>query len=153
MNLSHQLAQHIRSAHTGGNYTGVNMLSLLNDITQKQATTKVHNFNTIAALVFYINYYAHAALHALQTGVLDAHDSKSYDCPPINNEEQWQQLTYQLFADAEALASIIEQWPESNWNEHFIDGKYGTLYRNIAGVIEHTHYHMGQIALIKKLVQ
>ncbi|MBX9784992.1 MAG: DinB family protein [Chitinophagaceae bacterium] len=153
MNLSQQLANHIRSAHTGGNYTGVNMQSLLSGITQLQATTKVHNFNTIAALVFHINYYAHAVLHALQTGVLDAHDSKSYDCPAINNEEAWQQLINQLFADAEALASLIEQWPESKWNEYFIDGKYGTLCRNIAGLIEHTHYHMGQIALIKKLVQ
>jgi hypothetical protein len=88
----------------------------------------------------------------LKGGALDAHDSKSYDCPPLDSEEMWQQLTTKLFSDAEAIASIIEQWPESKWNEPFIDGKYGTMYRNIAGVIEHTHYHMGQIALIKKML-
>jgi hypothetical protein len=31
--------------------------------------------------------------------------------------------------------------------------KYGNYFRNIAGVVEHTHYHLGQIALIKKLLK
>ena len=30
--------------------------------------------------------------------------------------------------------------------------KYGTYYRNFHGLIEHAHYHLGQIVLIKKLV-
>ncbi|HAI83731.1 MAG TPA: DUF1572 domain-containing protein, partial [Chitinophagaceae bacterium] len=29
----------------------------------------------------------------------------------------------------------------------------GTYYRNILGLIEHTHYHLGQIALIKKIIR
>jgi hypothetical protein len=32
----------------------------------------------------------------------------------------------------------------------FDDGKYGTVLRNILGLIEHTHYHLGQIVILKK---
>ncbi len=44
----------------------------------------------------------------------------------------------------------IEQLPESKLWETFSDEKYGNYYRNIHGIIEHIHYHLGQIVLIKK---
>jgi DinB superfamily len=152
MPLSHQIANHFRGMHSGDNYTGVNLHSLLVDVTLTDATNKIHSLNSIAALTYHINYYVSAVLKALQGGALDAHDKYSYDCPPLHTEEDWQQLKNKLFADAELFASLVEELPEQQWNEHFIDGKYGTWYRNIAGVIEHTHYHMGQIALIKKMM-
>ena len=30
--------------------------------------------------------------------------------------------------------------------------KYGNYFRNLTGIIEHLHYHLGQIVLIKKLI-
>jgi len=42
--------------------------------------------------------------------------------------------------------------PESKLSETFLDEKYGNYYRNIHGIIEHTHYHLAQIVLIKKLL-
>ncbi len=46
----------------------------------------------------------------------------------------------------------IEQLPESKLWETFSDEKYGNYYRNIHGIIEHSHYHLGQIVLIKKIL-
>jgi hypothetical protein len=54
--------------------------------------------------------------------------------------------------EAENFATLIEQLPESRLWETFTDEKYGHYYRNIHGIIEHTHYHLGQIVLIKKLL-
>jgi hypothetical protein len=54
--------------------------------------------------------------------------------------------------DAETFAGLIERLPESRLGETFADEKYGNYYRNIQGVIEHTHYHLGQIVLLKKLL-
>jgi hypothetical protein len=34
----------------------------------------------------------------------------------------------------------------------FSQKKYGTYYRNLMGVIEHSHYHLGQISLIRKML-
>jgi hypothetical protein len=42
--------------------------------------------------------------------------------------------------------------PENKLEEVFDDKKYGNYYRNITGIIEHNHYHLGQIVLIKKII-
>ena len=56
------------------------------------------------------------------------------------------------WTDAKNLTRLIEQMPESMLWETFCDEKYGNYYRNIHGVIEHIHYHLGQIVLIKKML-
>lgn len=56
------------------------------------------------------------------------------------------------YAHAEEKASFIEKLPESVLLEIFSDEKYGTYYRNILGIIEHSHYHLGQIVIIKKMI-
>ena len=42
--------------------------------------------------------------------------------------------------------------PEERFFEDMADPKYGSWYRNIHGIIEHAHYHLGQIVLLKKLI-
>jgi hypothetical protein len=56
------------------------------------------------------------------------------------------------WTDAENFTILIEQLPEGKLGETFFDEKYGNYYRNLHGVIEHTHYHLGQIVLIKKIL-
>ena len=70
-----------------------------------------------------------------------------------DNKEDWEKLLAKLFADAETFAGLVEQIPESRLAEIFCDEKYGNYYRNLTGIIEHTHYHMGQIVIIKKILQ
>ena len=51
-----------------------------------------------------------------------------------------------------SFAILIEQLQESKLWEDFSENKYGNYYRNICGIIEHIHYHLGQIVLIKKII-
>lgn len=57
-----------------------------------------------------------------------------------------------MWSEAELFANLIELLPEATLWEPFTDEKYGTYYRNIQGIIEHTHYHLGQIVVIKKML-
>ncbi|HTN08398.1 hypothetical protein [Agriterribacter sp.] len=57
MTLSAQIAKHFRQIHFGGNWTSVNLKETLTDTDWQQATMKVLSFNTIAALVYHMNYY------------------------------------------------------------------------------------------------
>lgn len=153
MNLSAQIAQHIRSFYFGGNWTDVNLKTTLADISWQQATSKVYSFNTIAALVFHMNYFVNAVLNVLQSHPLDAHDKFSFDLPPIQSQEDWENLLNKTFSDAETLASLTEQLTESKLWEDFSEKKYGNYYKNLHGIIEHNHYHLGQMVLIKKILQ
>jgi hypothetical protein len=153
MKASSFIAKQLRDAYNGGNYTGVHLKELLSNINWQQATTKVHSFNTIAMLVYHINYYVIAVSKVLLDGPLDAHDKYSYDCPPIQSQQDWEVLVEKTFADAYTFIALIEQLPDEKIWTDFIEPKYGTWYRNLAGTIEHAHYHMGQISLIKKLLK
>lgn len=152
MNLTAQIAKNFREVHFGGNWTSVNLKESLADVNWQQATIKLHSLNTIAALVFHINYYVSAVLKVLNGEPLDAKDKYSFDHPPIRSSEDWEKLLNKTWTDGENFATGIEQLPETKLWETFTDEKYGNYYRNINGIIEHTHYHLGQIVLIKKIL-
>jgi len=152
MNLTAQIAKQFRDVHFGGNWTAVSLKENLADITWQQATTKVYSFNTIATLVYHMNYYVSVVLKVLHSEPLNASDKYSFDHPPILSQEDWEKLLDKTWTDAENFAALIELFPESKLWEDFYDNKYGNYYRNIHGIIEHVHYHLGQIVLIKKIL-
>src|SRR6187397_3142039 len=136
MSLSTQIAKHFRDVHFGGNWTSVNLKETLADVTWEQAITKAYTFNTIATLVYHMNYYVSAVLKVLQGESLDAHDKYSFDLPPIQSQEDWENLLNKTWIDAEKFASSVEQLPDSKLDEIFSDEKYGNYYRNLHGIIE-----------------
>ena len=152
MHLPAQIAKQFRDLHFGGNWTAVNLKDVLKDVNWQQAITPVHGFNSIATLVAHTHYYVGIVTRVLNGEPLTGKDADSFNCPPINTEEDWQQLLNKVWNDAEQFARMLEQFPEARLGENFINEKYGNYYRNFTGIVEHTHYHLGQIVLLKKLV-
>ncbi|RDI13197.1 DUF1572 domain-containing protein [Flavobacterium sp. AG291] len=152
MNAPTQIAKHFREVIFGGNWCTVNLKDTLQDITWEQANTQVSTFNTITALTYHIGYYVTAVLKVLEGGSLDAHDKFSFDHPVVTSEADWQQFQGKIWTEAEKFATLIEKLPEEIIYQDFIDGKYDIYFRNLVGIIEHTHYHLGQIALLKKMI-
>lgn len=148
-----QIAKHLREVYTGCNFTGVNIKDTLNDINWLQAIEKFQDLNTISVLVFHINYYVSVVLNVLEGNSLDGNDNLSFDIQPITCEEDWNNLVTKTMAQAEQLASKIESLEEIKLFDIFEDPKYGNYFRNLFGIIEHTHYHLGQISLIKKIIK
>jgi hypothetical protein len=91
-------------------------------------------------------------LKVFQGEQLNISDKFSFDLPPIQSKDDWEKLLEKTFTDAETFANLIEQLPEHKLWKTFTNEKYGNYYRNLHGIIEHTHYHLGQIALIKKII-
>ncbi len=152
MALTKLIAKHIREVHFGVNWTWSNVRDQLKDVSWQQATTKVYDINTIATLVFHMNYFVEAVLKVLRGGPLDSKDIYSFDHPPINSKEDWDNMLNKVWDDAENFAILVEQLPDEKLWETFVEEKYGTYYRNFQGIIEHTHYHLGQVAIVKKLM-
>lgn len=152
MEYTKQIAKQLRDVHFGGNWTWVNFKETLDGINWEQATTKVHDFNTIAALVYHMNYYAAGVTEFLSGQPLTTKDKLSWKMPDLNSEEDWQNLLNEFWDNAENLAKAIEEFPEEKLDEIFFEDQYGNYYRNLHGIIEHCHYHLGQIVLIKKIL-
>lgn len=154
MTTSTQLAKHLRDVFSGGNWTVSNVKEQLADVTWQEAITPVASLNTIATLAFHISYYLPVITRVIKGGPLEGSDKFSFAHPPIDSQEDWVNFQHQILADAEACAKLIEQLHDDKLTEDFGGtAKYGNYFRNIFGIIEHTHYHLGQIALIKKLLK
>lgn len=148
-----QLAKRFREVLLDGLWiANTNFKDQLSDVTWEQATTKIGSLNTIAMLTFHIDYYIAGLVNVFEGGDLEIRDKYSFDLPPIESKEHWEELLNKLWTDSERFATLLEQMPDSKMNEVFVDEKYWTYLRNIDGMIEHAYYHLGQITLIKKLL-
>ena len=151
MKFSKLIAKHLRDLYFGGNWSASNFRDVLATIDWQQANRNLNGFNSIATLVFHTNYYIKAILNVFENGVLNAKDELSFIHPILQNETEWKELISQTLENAEKLAQLIENMPDDMLTKDFTQEKYGNYYRNLLGLIEHAHYHLGQIAILKKL--
>lgn len=153
MDRTKEIATRFREVILDGLWiANTNYRDQLSGVTWKEATTKVGSLNTIAALTFHINYYIDGILNVFEGGSLDIKDKYSFDFPPIESHEDWEELKSTVWRNAEKFTSLVEQMPNEKMDEVFVDEKYGAYQRNIDAMIEHSYYHLGQITLIKKML-
>lgn len=152
MNLPIQLAQHVRQVYFGGNYTAVSLKHQVSDLSFDQANVSVDGLNSILGLTYHIHYYLRAIHKVLMDKQLDSRDALSFHHPAIRTQLEWESFLAIIWQEAEAFIELVEALPAEIVWEHFLDPKYGSYYRNIQGMVEHSHYHLGQISLIRKMM-
>jgi hypothetical protein len=153
MNATTQIANRFREVLLNGAWVaGTNFKDQLLDVNWQIATTKLGALNTIAALTFHVDYYIAGIVNVLEGGSLDIRDKYSFDLPPVESQEDWENLLNKMWSDAEKFANLVEAMPEEKLSAIFTDEKYGNYQRNIDAMIEHSYYHLGQIVLIKKML-
>jgi hypothetical protein len=153
MTLSTQIANQIREVLLHGTWVATNFKVQLSDVSWEKAATKVKSLNTIADLTFHVNYYLAGLIQVFLAGTLNIRDKYSFDAPSITSQNDWEQRLQKIWSNAETFANLIEQMDDTTLMESFVEEKYGNNYINIQAMIEHCYYHLGQIVLIKKLMQ
>jgi hypothetical protein len=152
MPTTKHLAKNLHQFYFGGNWTASNFKDALKDVTLDIAQKKVSHLNTILTLTYHIHYYLKGTMDALKTGDLTIRDKYSFDHPTLQNEIEWQDFQDTIWKEAKEFIALIEALEDEILDTNFNEEKYGTYYRNFVGIIEHTHYHLGQIVLIKKMI-
>lgn len=153
MKNTNTIANRFREVILNGTWiANTNYKHQLTGLDWKTATAKVGSLNTIALLAQHIHYYVNGINSVFKGGSLVIKDAYSFDFPPIESQQQWEAFLARFWNDSEEFASLIEQMPENKLNAVFTDEKYGTYQRNIDAMIEHSYYHLGQITLIRKLL-
>lgn len=152
MKTTQHIARQIREVYFGKNWSGPYLKQQIEGVTWIQAITKVHNINTIATLVFHMNYYAEGVTQYLQGGELEIRDKFSFEHPPIESKEDWEAFLNHVFDSGEKFATQVEKLPDSILDNIFFDKAYGNYARNFMGIVEHFHYHLGQITILKKFL-
>ncbi len=153
MTTSHLLSKHLQQFITGPNLTGSHLSQHLDDVSIKEANISLYGVNSIAQLVFHINYYISAVGDVLEGKPLLAKDSLSFDAPVITTETAWQSQKEQLYTAIHRCAQLAKSFPQEKLKEEFVLKKYGSYEHNLVGLLEHSHYHFGQIVIIKKMLR
>lgn len=153
MKSTSEIASRFREIILNGTWVAnTNYKLQLENLDWETAIKPIENLNTIAVLAQHIDYYISGLNQVFKGGTLDIKDKFSFDFPPFQSQEEWDNFLDKFWNDSEEFASLIEQMPEEKLNEPFVDEKYGTYRRNIDCMIEHSYYHLGQIVLIRKLL-
>ncbi|MBB4804169.1 hypothetical protein HNP37_004255 [Flavobacterium nitrogenifigens] len=148
-----EIASRFREVILNGTWiANTNYKDQLENLDWKIAVTSIQNLNTIALLAQHIHYYIDGINNVFKGGTLDIKDKFSFDFPPINSQQEWENFLFKFWNDAEEFAFLVEQITDEKLDENFVDIKYGSYRRNIEAMIEHSYYHLGQIGLIKKLL-
>ncbi len=153
MNQSESLAVRMDEVLLNGSWiANTNIKEQLQKISWQQAKRKIGDHNSIAQLIYHINYYIGGILNVLQGGDLEIRDKYSFDMAPIESAEDWQRLKEDYLKNATMIVNAIKTQPFDIWGQPFVKEAYGSYERNLEGLIEHSYYHFGQISLLIKLV-
>jgi len=150
---TYKIATRFREVILNGTWiANTNYKEQLISLNWEVATTNINLLNSIAILAQHIHYYINGINNVFKGGTLDIKDKYSFDFPIINSQNEWESFLNRFWHDTEEFALLVEQMPDEKLKQVFIDEKYGTYQRNVEAMIEHSHYHLGQIVLIKKLL-
>lgn len=154
MEQTEQLAQRIRQVILNGTLiASTNFKDQLIDSDWQVAVANPGTANTLADLAQHVHYYIAGVLNVFTNGTLEIRDKYSFDFPPISSQDQWDSFLNRFWQDTEALANAIQNMPEEQLEQSFVDKKYGSYKRNIEVLVEHSYYHLGQVVLIKNLLK
>lgn len=154
INLNNHIATAITDVFTGNNWTDQNIQNGLADVDFKMAQQKIpFTENTIAKILYHLKYSNEVVLErANGNPVQYDNDALGFAAPEICSEQDWQHLIQKTFFSSEKLAEALRKFPEEKMFEPILPG-FSTAYKTFHGIVEHAHYHLGQIIMIKKYLQ
>jgi uncharacterized damage-inducible protein DinB len=153
MKIINLIAEHIKQVYEGDNWTSISIAETVNDVSWQQAQQHTAaSPNTIASILHHLYYWNGILMQRLEGNNPSIPEANGFDAGELNDETDWNELkeiTHQSFIQ---LADAVKNFPEEKLKVTYAEGK-SSFYKNMQGVVEHAHYHLGQIVIIKKLLQ
>ena len=149
-----RIADQLNRAFTGDAWHGPPLRELLNGITAEQARGRpLPSAHTIWELAVHIDLYVDAAFEAVQGTPMPRWFGTGQDWPQVNatGEADWEETTDQLFRNAERLGRAIQKLQDKSLQET-VPGRDYDFYYLFHGIVQHSLYHGGQIAMLRKAV-
>jgi uncharacterized damage-inducible protein DinB len=149
-----RIEDQLRRAHEGGAWHGPSLNELLSDVTTEQAAAKpIENTHSIWELVLHIAAWEEAVRRRLTNERADVTDEENFPTITDTSEEAWQNTKEYVSNVNKNLRDAVLETEDESLNEKImpIEGM-SSRYVSFHGAVQHTLYHAGQIAVLKKIV-
>jgi uncharacterized damage-inducible protein DinB len=146
-----RIADQLKRAHEGGAWHGPSLKELLKDVSAEQAAARpVAGVHSIWELVLHIEAWERAALRRLGGHPAQIYNTEE-DWPQVSgaDEGEWRQTKEKLAETNESLRETVLLLEDERLDAPILP-EMSTAYVTLHGVVQHTLYHAGQIALLKK---
>jgi hypothetical protein len=149
-----RIADQLRRAFAGDPWHGDPLQELLAGISAEQALARpLPRAHSIWELVLHIELYVRIAFEATKGVPMPRLYDTGQDWFSVDNggEEAWTDAVSQLFQSEERLAAAIEEFPDVRLSDT-VPGRDYAFYYLFHGIVQHSLYHGGQIAMLKRAI-
>jgi len=150
MTETERIADQLKRAFIGEAWHGPAVFEILEGITPQQAAARpIAGGHSIWELVLHITAWTNAGLRRLQGEPAQLTDAEDFPAVMASDGRGWQQameVTKQAYEELRKAILLIE---DSRLDHPIVEG-LSSVYVTLHGVIQHSLYHAGQIAILKK---
>jgi uncharacterized damage-inducible protein DinB len=146
-----RIADQLRRAHEGGAWHGPAVRELLEGMTAEQAAARpFEGAHSVWELVAHIEAWERAVLRRLRGDRAPIYNTPE-DWPSADSasEETWREARGRLAETDAALRAAVLDLDDAQLDEPILP-EMSTRYVSLHGAVQHTLYHAGQIALVKR---
>jgi uncharacterized damage-inducible protein DinB len=151
MREAERIAKQLKRAHEGHAWHGPSLRELLGGVTAAQAAARpVEGAHSIWELVLHVEAWERVALRRLGGDPAQIFNTaEDWSGVDAGDEDAWRDALRRLGETSAALREAVRRLEDAQLDEP-VYPQMSTRYVTLHGVVQHTLYHAGQIALLKK---
>jgi len=145
-----RIVDQLNRSFAGEAWHGPAVMEILDGLTAPQAAVRpFHSAHSIWEIVLHVATWERACRRRLEGD--RAQLSPAEDWPAVNDTDEaaWGRTKELLRQAHEELRKAVSEMDESRLDQPIIEG-LSSVYVTLHGVIQHSLYHAGQIAILKK---
>ena len=145
-----RIVDQLNRAFAGEAWHGPAVIEILEGITAQQAAAHpLAGGHSIWELALHITAWTRAGSRRLRGDRAQLTDAENFPVVTDSGEQAWEEARGSIKQAHEELRSAILLLEDSRLDQPIIEGM-SSIYVTLHGIIQHSLYHAGQIAILKK---
>ena len=146
-----RIMDQLSRAFEGEAWHGPAVLEILRETTARQAAARpLNGAHTIRETALHISAWLRACRRRLEGDRAQLAEFEDWAVVTNTDDEAWQEVIAGMKQALDELRSAIALLDDSRLDQPIIDGM-SSVYVTLHGVIQHSLYHAGQMAILKKI--
>lgn len=145
-----RITDQLNRAFVGEAWHGPAVIEILEGVTAQQAAAHpLAGGHSIWELALHLAAWTRAVLRRLHDDPAQLTDAENFPAVTDSSEQAWAEVRESIKQAHVELRGAILLLDDSRLDQPIIEGM-SSIYVNLHGVIQHSLYHAGQIAILKK---